>query len=100
MVRFIVIWKNRPTDVEAFYQRYRQVRIPLGKSLPGVRRYTLSVEPQPVRGEQVCAVAQLDWDDGGTAQQAFASETGKALSVDVDGGCPSGAPACRAWSAT
>jgi uncharacterized protein (TIGR02118 family) len=79
-----VIWKNRPTDVEAFHEHYRDVHIPLGKRLPGLRRYTLSVEPQPVRGEQVYAVAQLDWDDMEAAQQAFATETGKALAEDVE----------------
>ena len=33
MVRFIVLWKNTPTDVDAFDRHYREVHIPLAKKL-------------------------------------------------------------------
>ena len=84
MVRFIILWKNTPTDVEAFERHYREVHIPLAKRMPGLRRYTLSRNPSPVRGgEPHYRIAELDWDDLGSLQRAFESPAGRATSKDV-----------------
>jgi len=84
MVRFIVLWKNTPTDIEAFERHYREVHIPLAKKMAGLRRYTLSRNPSPVRGgEPHYCIAELDWDDLASLRRAFESPEGQAVSEDV-----------------
>ena len=74
MVRFIVLWKNTPTDVSAFERHYREVHIPLAKKLAGLRRYTLSRNASVVRGEEPhYCLAELDWDDMASLRRAFES---------------------------
>ena len=52
--------------------------------MPGLRRYTLSRNPSPVRGgEPHYRIAELDWDDLGSLQRAFESPAGRATSKDV-----------------
>ncbi|MGH3153499.1 MAG: EthD family reductase [Streptosporangiaceae bacterium] len=90
MVRFLVLY-DTPADPEAFDRYYRDVHIPLAKQLPGLRRYTISRNHGPVRGEQsYYLVAELDWDDPEAMRQAFASEIGKATAADVPKFAPSG----------
>jgi uncharacterized protein (TIGR02118 family) len=84
MVRFLILWKNRPTDVEAFERHYREVHIPLAKKMAGLRRYTLSRNASPVRGgEPHYRIAELDWDDIGSLRTAMQSPEGRATSEDV-----------------
>lgn len=84
MVRLIILWKNTPTDVEAFEQHYREVHIPLAKRMAGLRRYTLSRNVSPVRGgEPHYRIAELDWDDMASLQRAVESPEGRATSDDV-----------------
>ena len=84
MVRFIILWKNTPTDVEAFERHYREVHIPLAKGMPGLRRYTLSRDTSAVRGgEPHYRIAELDWDDMASLRRAFESSAGRATSEDV-----------------
>jgi uncharacterized protein (TIGR02118 family) len=83
VVRFIVLWKNTPTDVQAFERHYREVHIPLAKTLPGLRRYTLSRNASPVRGEPHYRIAELDWDDMASLRRAFESPAGRATAEDV-----------------
>ena len=84
MVRFLILWKNTPTDVDAFEQHYREVHIPLAKQLAGLRRYTLSRNASPVRGgEPHYRVAELDWDDMAALRMAMQSLEGRATSEDV-----------------
>ena len=84
MVRFIVLWKNMPTDVEAFERHYREVHIPLAKKLAGLRRYTLSGNASVVRGDEPhYRIAELDWDDMASLRRAFESPEGRAVSQDV-----------------
>jgi uncharacterized protein (TIGR02118 family) len=84
VVRFIILWKNTPTDVEAFERHYREVHIPLAKKLAGLRRYTLSRNPSPVRGGAPhYRIAELDWDDMASLRGAFESPEGRATSEDV-----------------
>ena len=63
MVRFIILWQDTPTDPEAFDRHYRETHIPLANEMPNLRRYSLSRNISPVRGEAPYAVAELEWDD-------------------------------------
>jgi uncharacterized protein (TIGR02118 family) len=84
MIRFLVLYKQ-PTDTEAFDRHYSEVHIPLAKSLPDLRSYTLSRKATVVRGEDpYYLVAQLDWDDMASMQRAFASPLGRECGTDVD----------------
>ena len=83
MVRFLVLY-HKPNDTEAFERLYREVHIPLTKKLAGLRRYTLSRNPGPVRGgEPYYLVAELDWDDMAALQRAFQSPEGQATVADA-----------------
>lgn len=84
MVRFIVLWKNTPTDASAFERHYREVHIPLARKLAGLRRYTLSRNPSVVRGEEPhYRIAELDWDDMASLRRAFESPEGRAVAEDA-----------------
>jgi uncharacterized protein (TIGR02118 family) len=90
MVRFLVLY-DTPADPEAFDRHYREIHIPLAKQLPGLRRYTISRNHQPVRGDRgYYLVAELDWDDMAAMRQAFASEIGRATAADVPKFAPAG----------
>ena|SRR5713226_9701799 len=83
MVRFLVLY-DKPHDPEAFDRHYRDIHIPLAKKLPGLRRYTISRNAAPVRGDgPYYLVAELDWDDMTALQQAFQSPEGRATAADV-----------------
>jgi uncharacterized protein (TIGR02118 family) len=84
VVRFIVLWKNTPTDIEEFERHYREVHIPLAKKMAGLRRYTLSRGESPVRGDAYYRIAELDWDDMESFQRAAGSPEGRATAEDVD----------------
>jgi uncharacterized protein (TIGR02118 family) len=82
--RFIVLW-GHPTDPEAFDRHYREVHIPLARTIPGLRRYTLSRDAVRVRGgDPWYLVAELDWDDMPALQAGFASPAGRATAKDVE----------------
>ena len=84
VVRFIVFWKNTPTDVNAFERHYREVHIPLARKLAGLRRYTLSRNASVVRGEEPhYRIAELDWDDMASLRRAFESPEGRDVAEDV-----------------
>jgi uncharacterized protein (TIGR02118 family) len=84
VVRFIILWKNTPTDVEAFERHYREVHIPLARKMAGLRSYTLSRNASPIRGgEPHFRIAELDWDDMDSLKRAMASPEGRATSEDV-----------------
>jgi uncharacterized protein (TIGR02118 family) len=81
--RFLVLW-GRPGDPAAFERHYRKVHIPLALQIPGLRRYTLSRDITPVRGEDVYyLVAELDFDDLAALRAAFQSPQGQATAADV-----------------
>jgi len=84
VVRFLILWKGTPENVEAFDKHYREVHIPLAKKLAGLRRYTLSKGVAPVRGAGTFyQVAELEWDDMASFQSAFASAEGQATGKDM-----------------
>ena len=80
--RLVVLWGD-PSDPDAFEHHYREVHIPLGRQLPGLRRYSLSRAMRGVRGEQYYLVATLEWDDLAALHAAFESEIGRVVAADV-----------------
>jgi uncharacterized protein (TIGR02118 family) len=84
VVRFIILWHDTPTDVDAFERHYAEVHIPLANKMPGLRRYSLSRDLRPVRGEPLYRVAELEWDDLETMQRDVESPAGKATAEDVE----------------
>jgi uncharacterized protein (TIGR02118 family) len=81
--RFIVLW-GPPQDPEAFNRHYQEVHIPLARTLPGLRRYTLSRNVVPVRGRDPWyLVAELDRDDTSSLTEAFDSPVGQATAEDM-----------------
>jgi uncharacterized protein (TIGR02118 family) len=84
MIRFLVLYKQ-PTDAEAFDRHYSEVHVPLAKSLPELRSYTISRKATVVRGEDpYYLIAELDWDDMSAIQRAFGSPIGRECGQDVD----------------
>ena len=83
VVRFLVIYEQ-PADSAAFDDHYFGVHLPLAKRLPGLRRYSVSRDPAPVRGPKAYLVAELEWDDMASLRQDFASPLGAETARDVD----------------
>jgi uncharacterized protein (TIGR02118 family) len=83
MARFLVLW-GTPEDPDFFEHHYREIHVPLVKKLPGVRRYTFSRDPRPVRGDLYYRIAEVDFDDIAALQRAFASPEGRAAASDVN----------------
>jgi uncharacterized protein (TIGR02118 family) len=83
MFRMLVLYP-RPDDAEAFDRHYFDVHVPLATQLDGLRRFTVSRNAAPIRGETTYhLVAELDWDSKEALQAAFASETGRATGRDA-----------------
>ena len=81
-VRFLVLW-NTPANPEAFNQHYRDVHIPLGRQLPGLRRYTVGRDLTAVHGDApYYLVSELEWDTMDDLNAAFASPEGQATAAD------------------
>ena len=69
-VRFLALYET-PTDPEAFDRHYREVHIPLGRRLPGLRRYAVGRDVAAVRGAPYYLVAELEWDTMEELRAAF-----------------------------
>jgi len=80
--RFLALYET-PADPGAFDRHYREVHIPLGRRLPGLRRYTVSRDVATVRGAPYYLVAELDWDTIEDLRAAFASPEGRATAEDA-----------------
>jgi uncharacterized protein (TIGR02118 family) len=80
--RFLALYET-PADPEAFGRHYREIHIPLGRQLPGLRRYTVSRDVAAVRGAPYYLVAELDWDTMDELRAAFASPEGRATAADA-----------------
>jgi len=80
--RFLAVYET-PADPEQFDRHYREVHIPLGKQLPGLRRYTVSRDVAALRGDACYMVAELDWDTMDDLRAAFASPVGRATAADA-----------------
>ncbi len=80
--RFLALYET-PADPGAFDRHYREIHIPLGCQLPGLRRYTVSRDVAAVRGAPYYLVAELDWDTMDELRAAFASPEGRATAADA-----------------
>lgn len=81
--RLLVLWQT-PTDPEAFHRHYREIHIPLANKMPGLRRYTLSLNPVRVRGDEpYYMVGELDFDDLASLRATFQSPEGQATAADA-----------------
>ena len=74
---------DTPADPERFDRHYREVHIPLGSRLPGLRRYTVSRDAAAIRGTPSYLVAELEWDTLDDLKAAFASPAGQATAADA-----------------
>ena len=81
-VRFLALYET-PNDPEAFDRHYREVHIPLGRRLPGLRRYAVGRDVAAVRGVPYYLVAELEWDTMEELRAAFASPEGRATAADA-----------------
>ncbi len=72
-----------PADPEAFDRHYREIHIPLGRRLPGLRRYAVGRDVAAVRGAPYYLAAELDWDTTGELRDAFTSPEGRATAADA-----------------
>jgi uncharacterized protein (TIGR02118 family) len=80
--RFLALYET-PADPEAFDRHYHEIHIPLGRQLPGLRRYTVSREVAAVRGAPYYLVGELDWDTMDELRTAFDSPEGRATAADA-----------------
>jgi uncharacterized protein (TIGR02118 family) len=81
--RFLALYET-PADPGAFDRHYREVHIPLGRRLPGLRRYTVSRGVEALRGGgPYYLVAELEWDTMEDLRAAFASPEGQATAADA-----------------
>ncbi len=80
--RFLALYET-PTDPEAFDRHYHEVHIPLGRRLPGLRRYAVGRDVAAVRGAPYYLIAELEWDTMEELRAAFASPEGRATAADA-----------------
>ena len=80
--RFLALYET-PADPETFDRHYREVHIPLGSRLPGLRRYTVGRDAAVVRGAPYYLVAELEWDTMDDLRAAFASPEGRTTAADA-----------------
>ena len=80
--RFLALYET-PADPEAFERHYRDVHIPLGCHLPGLRRYTVSRNVTAIRGVPSYLIAELEWNTMEELHAAFASPEGHATAADA-----------------
>ncbi len=90
MLKVISLLKRKEElSFEEFRKWALEEHPPLGKKLPGIRKYRMSVvlEDNP---ELPCdAVSEFWFDDDAARQAAFATEAGKAAGADAAAHCSS-----------
>jgi uncharacterized protein (TIGR02118 family) len=79
---FLALYET-PADPGAFDRHYREVHIPLGRRLPGLRRYAIGRDAAAVRGAPYYLVAELEWETMDELRAAFASPEGRATAADA-----------------
>jgi uncharacterized protein (TIGR02118 family) len=84
MTRILVLY-NQATDPAAFDRYYFATHVPLAKTIPGLRLYTVnSGSPVAIAGSQPpYLIAELEFDSMAEMQSAMASPEGKATAADV-----------------
>jgi uncharacterized protein (TIGR02118 family) len=83
MAKVIVIY-DEPKDKDGFESYYNNTHIPLVKTIPNLRGATINRVVQGLNTEKnVYLVAELEFEDLDTLNQAMASEKGQEVQVDV-----------------
>jgi uncharacterized protein (TIGR02118 family) len=84
MAKLIALYKT-PTDPDAFDSHYFAKHAPLAKTVPGLRRYEVSVGPvaSPQGASPYRLAAVLSFDSMDALQQGLASAEGQATAADL-----------------
>jgi uncharacterized protein (TIGR02118 family) len=81
---YLLVQYGVPADAAEFDRYYRETHIPLAKTLPGLREYTISNGPvSPLAGTAPHLVALLSFESPEALQAAFASPEGQATAADL-----------------
>ena len=84
MAKLVALYKT-PADRPAFDAHYFDKHVPLAKSIPGLRRYEVSVGPVAIaKGESPYALAAiLSFDSFESLQQAMGTPEAAATTADL-----------------
>lgn len=84
MASLIALYK-KPADAAAFDAYYRTTHVPLAKTVPGLRGYTISQGPiaTPAGEAPLHLVAILEFDSMAAIQAALTSPQGAATAADL-----------------
>ena len=84
MAKLIALYKT-PADPEAFDAHYYSTHAPLAKTIPGLRRYEVSVGPvaTPQGPSPYGLAAVLSFDSLDALQKGLGSDEGKATAADL-----------------
>jgi uncharacterized protein (TIGR02118 family) len=90
MLKVISLLKRKEgMSFEEFRHWALEVHPPLGKQLPGIRKYRMSVVLEDNPDLPYDAVSEFWFDDDAARQAAFATEAGKAAGGDAAAHCSS-----------
>jgi len=83
LVRLLILYEL-PLDEAAFLKHFHEVRLPLLKHVPGLRRHVFSRKLILIRGSvPLFLVEALDWDDMDAFGVAVRSPEGLAAAQDI-----------------
>jgi len=89
---YLLVQYGAPSDPAAFDKYYRETHIPLAKTLPGLREYTISKGAVAgLAGTPAYLVAILKFDSRAAFEEALASPEGQAAAADLDNFATGGA---------
>ena len=80
---FSLIKRREDLSLDEFREWVFEKHAPMGKELPGLREYHVSVVEQDDPDLPYHAVTELFFDDEDAFKAAFASDAGKAAGADV-----------------
>ena len=80
---FSLIKRREDLSLDEFRDWILNQHAPMGKELPGLREYHVSVIEEDAADLPYHAVTELYFDDEDAFKAAFASEAGKAAGADV-----------------
>lgn len=90
MLKVISLLKRKEElSFEEFRKWALEEHPPLGKKLPGIRKYRMSVVLEDNPDLPCDAVSEFWFDDDAARQAAFATEAGKAAGADAAAHCSS-----------
>jgi uncharacterized protein (TIGR02118 family) len=78
MTAKIIVLFGKPTDPQLFDKHYWDDHVPIAKSMPGLRKYTVHKVTSAPRGEPAYyQVVELEFDNMDSLKNAIASQAGK-----------------------